>query len=283
MYDKNVKLDFHDLRVKPAIISEIDSRTQVNPYYTDENDKEFLPIFTAPMDTVVDNNNAKLFEDCKIHTIIPRGENQEAFGSEHRFKALGLDEFIEQFLNIDESNFALQSQQINYVLIDIANGHMKKLLDTARSAKQKYGDKLVLMVGNIANSETFGKLAEVGVDMIRVGIGNGCFIGNTKIITKNGIKSIKNVLIGDEVLTHTGEIKKVINTKRIKYSGSLIKINDTFSTPNHEFYVLDKKYLNIVNDENVHELCEWVSAINVLRNSNYLLVEHNNYDKKRTT
>jgi len=59
------------------------------------------------------------------------------------------------------------------VLIDVANGHMQKLYDTAKLIKESYGEKIELMVGNIANPDTYRKYCEIGVDYIRVGIGGG--------------------------------------------------------------------------------------------------------------
>lgn len=183
MFDKDVKLDFHDLRVKPAVGTQIDSRSEINPYYLHTNGKPFLPIFTAPMDTVIDNNNWEKFTDNKIHAIIPRGESQETFGSEKKFKSLGLDEFIKNYINIDEMEFYFQMLSKNYVLIDMANGHMEKLIKTIKQAKEKYKDNLVLMVGNIANPETYRKVAKAGADMVRIGIGNGNACLTTKQTT----------------------------------------------------------------------------------------------------
>ena len=280
MFDKDVKLDFHDLRVKPAIISEITSRSEINPYYQHENGEQFLPIFTAPMDTVIDNNNWEKFTDNKIHAIIPRGEHQDSFGSEKKFKSLSLDEFISQYINIDEMSFYFQMLTKNYVLIDMANGHMKKLLETIKTAKEKYKENLVLMVGNIANPETYKKIAKAGADFIRIGIGNGCFSRGMKITTKAGEKNIEDINEQDEVLTHKNRFKKVLNTKKINYSGEMIKINDDIiCTPTHEFYVLNKKYLHIVNDDNLDKLCEWISASQFLENSDYLLLENNKSPK----
>lgn len=183
MFEKEVKLDFHDLRVKPAIISEISSRSEVNPYYKHSRGEKFLPIFTAPMDTVIDDKNWYYFSKNKIHSILPRGECQEMFGNENKFKALSLDEFINQYMNIDEMDFYFKTQYANYVLIDMANGHMKKLIDVVKRAKERYGDKLILMVGNIANPETFEEFAKAGADMVRIGIGNGNACLTTKQTT----------------------------------------------------------------------------------------------------
>lgn len=41
---------------------------------------------------------------------------------------------------------------------------------------------------------------------------SSCFIAGTKVHTMNGVKKIEDINIGDEVVTHTGAIKKVIQT-----------------------------------------------------------------------
>jgi len=178
MYDKDIKLDFHDLRVKPDTISFINSRTEIDPYYN-----SYLPIFTAPMDTVVNNKNASLFTKNRVHAIIPRGEKQPRYGGDHWFKSIGLNDFINQYINIDYMEQHFQSENTIYILIDMANGHMNKLISAAKDAKEKYGDKMVLMVGNVANPETYKLFAEIGVDMVRIGIGNGNACLTTKQTT----------------------------------------------------------------------------------------------------
>jgi len=59
------------------------------------------------------------------------------------------------------------------VLIDVANGHMFKLWEISKRIKEKFGNNIELMVGNIANPDTYRKYCEIGVDWIRVGIGGG--------------------------------------------------------------------------------------------------------------
>ena len=121
------------------------------------------------MDTVISTENAQLFTSNKIHAIIPRGEEQSTFGSESMFKSLSLDEFIHEYLSTEPVSTLLK----HYILIDIANGHMKKLVDAAKQAKEKYKESLVLMIGNIANPETYSIFSSIGVDYCRIGIGNG--------------------------------------------------------------------------------------------------------------
>lgn len=54
MIDSNIKYSYKDLSIVPAVVSEIRSRKECNPYL--DGYKE-LPLFTAPMDSVVGVTN----------------------------------------------------------------------------------------------------------------------------------------------------------------------------------------------------------------------------------
>lgn len=177
------KLDFHDIRVIPAVISEVSSRSEINPFYLLEEKKFYLPIFTAPMDTVINSNNKNLFLKNKIRTIIPRGEKYFFHSQEKVFVSYGIDDFCECFIDIKDSDINERLKYTQYVLIDVANGHMRKLIDIVKKAKLIYKDKMVLMVGNIANPQTYSIFAEIGVDFCRCGIGNGSACLTTKQTT----------------------------------------------------------------------------------------------------
>ena len=151
----DTKFDFNDILIKPATTSGIGSRKQINPFY-----KGFLPLITAPMDTVIDSDNEKIFNNLKINTCLPRGEY-----SMDGFVSYSIDDFKAKF-NVHDL------REDGKYLIDVANGHMGKLEILTRDVKTEFPN-LTLMVGNVANPETYALLSEAGADYIRIGIGNG--------------------------------------------------------------------------------------------------------------
>lgn len=150
-----MKLDFNDILIVPKTISDISSRTKIDPYYIDK-----LPLITAPMDTVVSEDNVDIFEDYRIYVCQPRGLN-----TNKGFKAYSIQQ-VNQLFTSDELKYHSE------ILIDIANGHMNDLVDLIKVIK-KHHPTITLMVGNIANPSTYEVLSDAGADFIRVGIGNG--------------------------------------------------------------------------------------------------------------
>ena len=155
-----MKFDFDDILIQPAITTGISSRKDINPF----NQIGFLPLITAPMDTVIDSENELVYKQNKIIPCQPRGVKLGGIG----FESYSLNEFDEKFLNNGIINVSVSG-----VLIDIANGHMASLLSSVTTAKSMYGEDLVLMVGNVAHPRTYSLLSEAGADYVRVGIGNG--------------------------------------------------------------------------------------------------------------
>ena len=159
----------NDIGLIPARISQIEHRSDCNVYNFDN----MLPLFTAPMNSVINEYNYEVFLANCINTIIPRGiDYDKRFElSNKTFVAFGLAEF-EQFIK-DFSLIFNTTEDVRYVCIDIANGHMRKLIDLCAQAKDQFGGRLLLMTGNIANPDTYTDYALAGIDFIRVGIGGG--------------------------------------------------------------------------------------------------------------
>jgi IMP dehydrogenase/GMP reductase len=204
--------DFDDILIEPVEVSSISTRKVINPYL----ENGYLPLMTAPMDTVIGENNFHLFQNNKIQPILPRTKNPELdYIDSSVFLSYSLTDFKRIFL---ENTPRYEPTKKMLVLIDVANGHMNDLHISAERAKQKYGEWMVLMVGNVANPKTVGLLSKIGVDYIRIGIGNGggCLttqntgigypmaslivessyevMGNTKLVADGGFKKYSDVI-----------------------------------------------------------------------------------------
>ena len=160
---------YNDLTIEPGVVSHIQHRSECIPW----DDEGKLPLFTAPMNTVINKGNFDLFETNKIHAILPRTESLEdriKYSTQGKWAAYSLNEFSDVFCNEDDK---LPTEHKIKALIDVANGHMSIIFDLAKKAKKIYGDDLILMGGNIANPLTYELYAEAGFSYIRVSIGTG--------------------------------------------------------------------------------------------------------------
>lgn len=157
--------DFDDILIQPAYISEIESRGEINARYSD-----YLPLMTAPMDTVVNEENKEIFRALGIRPVLPRISNpNDNYVSSNEFLSYSLTDFERIFLDkTPERKYTKM-----FALIDVANGHMDNVYQLAKSAKIKYEDDLILMVGNVASPDTYHRFTNINVDYVRVGIGNG--------------------------------------------------------------------------------------------------------------
>lgn len=243
-----MKLDWNDISIVPAELSPISSRSEINPFTIDGQ----LPLFTAPMDTVIDESNIHSFEKNFINICLPRHVKYSELKNDNYFYSYGLDEIVQLFEN--------GNKLPKKVLIDVANGHMQRLYDVSKQIKEKYGDQIELMVGNIANPHTYRKYCEIGVDYIRVGIGGGCFTPDNLIETKSGLKKISDIRVGDQVITHNNRFKSVTQKHKFKKSEKLIRINDIECTKNHEFYVILKSDKEFINEENIKDYAFWIES-----------------------
>ena len=165
-----LKYSYNDVSIIPSILSNVCHRGECNPFVYDN----MLPLFTAPMDTVVSRTNYKEFYGEGITPILPRTEDLEIrkkYAMNGDWSAFSLKEFIDIFCN--EEKKAPNGNDKIRALIDVANGHMACLYEAVRNAKNIYGMNIEIMVGNIANPYTYRVAAESGVDYIRCGVGTG--------------------------------------------------------------------------------------------------------------
>lgn len=177
----DVKLHYDDISIVPETLTDIESRKECNPYVDG-----MLPIFASPMGSVIDDTNWRNFLDNRINVVIPRTIRLEerlsillytcVTESQHKpFVAFSLAETEKYILNDDQINdpeYIEDGDQLR-VYIDLANGHMRKLLNLIQDIKKKFGDKVLVMSGNIANPKAYRVYNDVGCDYVRVSIGTG--------------------------------------------------------------------------------------------------------------
>ena len=166
MIQEKTFYSLQDISIMPACVTEINHRAQCNPY----NDNNKLPIFVAPMSSVIDLNNAKIFEFNKLNAVIPRTIDLEDRLNvcEEYFIAVGLNEFENTILTLN-----LEDRKPIKICVDVANGHMKKLIDLCKYAKNRFRNKIIIMAGNVANPLVYYDYAYAGIDYIRLSIGSG--------------------------------------------------------------------------------------------------------------
>lgn len=271
-----------DVAIVQETVSRFSSRSQVIPFVKTCK-KETLPIFVSPMDSVTDENNYKIWQNNKLTPVIPRTV-QKRLSLRDRL-ILGRECFISLSLNETEKLFKLVKEDTVlmylseecplYICIDIAHGTMSKLLDLCKDIKSKYGQRVIIMTGNIANPEAYKLYCKAHIDYVRCGIGGGsrCFPKGTKILLQGGeYVNIEDIKVGDKVYTHTGKKKEVILTYNRNYLGDFIKINDNIvSTSNHKYFVINKKDKDKINSDNIINYGYWVEAKDLDKNIHLLI------------
>jgi len=169
MKDIKETFDFDDILIVPRIKTSIQSR------YKGITLPKQLPLFTAPMDTVVNLDNMHEFQKHGIGITLPRTVKYDDYlkwgdkiESNDIFISLGFED-LDLFYKKNFKEF----DNGQHILIDVANGHMQRIVDYCREIKRLRPD-IKIMVGNIANPNTYTWYAQNDcVDYIRVGIGNG--------------------------------------------------------------------------------------------------------------
>lgn len=163
-----------DIGIIQAPISYCNHRGDVNPFITVCN-REMYPIFASPMDSVIDENNYKIFIENKITPVIPRTV-QQRLSFDDRLK-LSLETFVS--FSLDESKELFNSKflenldGVSYICIDLANGTLSNLYKSCRNLKDKFGDKVVLMTGNVNTELAYAFYANAGISYMRLNIGSG--------------------------------------------------------------------------------------------------------------
>lgn len=273
----NIELDYCDVLFKPKRTT-LNSRSEADVYREYKFKYGFrnlvsCGIMAANMATTGTFEMARVLQKNKMICCLQKHYSYEElydFLTENNFNAKTFDDKLcgNQYIFItsgikdedyEKVTKILDTKLCSNLCIDIANGYIPKLLDYVKKVRNKYPD-ITIMVGNVVTGDMTQDLILNGADIVKVGIGPGCFTPNMKVKTNVGLKNIKDIQIGDNVLTHKNQYQKVTNKFEYNEFNKIISINGIESTKHHEYYVVNKKYKDIITDENIHDYAEWVSA-----------------------
>ena len=246
--ENDIKLDFIDVLIRPkrstlSTRSEVDV-TKTVKFVNSKQTWEGVPIITSNMDTIGTFEMYNVLKNYKMITCLSKhyeiNDFPEDLDREYYMLSTGIN---------DQEWRKLQSliSHLNpkFVCVDVANGYMSKLIEFVKKLREAYPN-LVIACGNVVSREMVEELIiNGGADIIKCGIGSGCFSSDTKILLGNGTyKNISDIEIGDMVINKNGDPVKVIN-KFNKGIRNLYKIktnnwhDDTYVTPDHKYWIGD--------------------------------------------
>ena len=219
--------------------------------------------------SVAPNQVKYLFEDLEwyidrgIYSIAPDPVYEVDWDEE------ALNEFRNQMRLIRENILDWWKEGKRVILKPVRDGLELALLFENRITRREWRSRCGLAQGGI------------GVDV------NGdiypCFVRDTFVVTKDGVKTIDNVRVGDYVLTHTGSYRKVTETMRRHYRGKLYVVRpfllpEIRCTPEHPFYVKIGNEYRWVSAKDLSELYVGKRIGNGARPEDipYLVVKFNN-------
>lgn len=152
-----------------------------------------IPIISSNMDTITGVSMAK--------TMVQLG----GFGILHRF--MSIEENILAFQEASQPNggpvgisigvgemgleraIALYEVGARILCVDVAHGHSKTVNQTIRTLREKFGDSICIIAGNVATYAGADYLAAAGADIIKVGIGPGS-VCTTRVKTGFGVPQL---------------------------------------------------------------------------------------------
>lgn len=222
-YDFQQAYSYDDILILP-FYSALESRGQSELKTSLGGIDLATPILSSPMDTVTEENMAVFMWENGgmgvIHRYMP--VNQQ-YASVKWVKNMGARVGAAIGVNGDakERSEALLEAGADMLVLDIAHGHMSQAIQLVGELKSSF-PSAVVMSGNIATIEAANDYAEVGADILRIGIGAGSAC-STRLVAGVGYPQFSAVVdICHFIETYYPEISCVADGG-IKNSGDIVK------------------------------------------------------------
>jgi len=115
---------------------------------------------------------------------------------------------------------ALVQAGVDVLTVDTAHAHSRGVLEALAMVKKITGDRVDVVVGNIATGQAAKMLVDAGADAVKVGVGPGS-ICTTRVVAGVGVPQLTAVMEVADVLRGTGVT--LIADGGIRYSGDIVK------------------------------------------------------------
>lgn len=252
MFREEMALSYDDVLIVPEY-STLTSRTEADLSCKLGNLTLKYPIMSAAMDTVTGANMARELGLLGGMGIIHRFQSVESRLEEiNNSKQIVTQEEPDKIpvgvaIGLKDSfDDCIRLANVSDVLaMDIAHADCEEIVRFIKELRPQMPHHCSLMVGNVATRTATSRLVKAGADIVKVGIGGGCFAAGTRILMSNGFyKNIEDVVAGDRIINKEGQpatVKKSFCSgvkKVIKIKNSLSP-KDTIVTDDHRFWVGD--------------------------------------------
>lgn len=114
---------------------------------------------------------------------------------------------------------ALINEQVDAIVIDTAHGHSGGVIRKIKEIRETYPNTTII-AGNVATAQATRDLFDIGVDVVKVGIGPGS-ICTTRIVAGVGVPQLTAIYECADAAREYG--KSIIADGGIKYSGDIVK------------------------------------------------------------
>ncbi len=215
-------LTFDDVTLAPKYSKILPSEVDTSIKLTD-NLKLKIPILSSAMDTVTESGMAIAIAKAGGIGVIHRN--------------LKIDKQIQEIKKVKKKKLIIGAavgagpkeiqraerilkEGVNLIVVDTAHGHTKKVSEIVKFIKKIKNKKTALCAGNIATPEAAKFLLNLGVDIIKVGIGPGS-ICTTRLVAGIGVPQLSAILSVRNGVKNKSA--KIISDGGIKYSGDLAK------------------------------------------------------------
>ncbi len=187
-------ITFDDVLLVPGY-NGIRSRQAVTTDVTLGRTELRIPIMSANMDTITGSAMAEAMAKLGGLGILHRFMSIEANVAEYRKARAAGPVAVSIGVSGDsmERAEALIGAGADLVCVDVAHGHSKMVNQTLRSLRERFGDNICIIAGNVATYAGADYLAAAGADVIKVGIGPGS-VCTTRLKTGFGVPQLSAIL-----------------------------------------------------------------------------------------